>query len=237
MRQKKNRWINGEEQMDDIVIQIQNGIYKGDTKYVIDRTELALRYGISLDEIMKEALFPPMQVLGEKLRTHELFIPDVLKASRAMHAALYVLRPIISHSSGAPKGLVVIGTVAGDLHDIGKNMVSMMLTGHGYTVVDLGIDVTKEQFAEAIVKYQPDVLGLSALLTTTMPEMQNVIEYLQEMNLRDRVKITIGGAPTTMEFAQEIGADAYSENVFDAITAVDDLISGRIGIHSTAYEV
>lgn len=187
MRQKKNRWINGEEQMDDIVIQIQNGIYKGDTKYVIDRTELALRYGISLDEIMKEALFLPMQVLGEKLRTHELFIPDVLKASRAMHAALYVLRPIISHSSGAPKGLVVIGTVAGDLHDIGKNMVSMMLTGHGYTVVDLGIDVTKEQFAEAIVKYQPDVLGLSALLTTTMPEMQNVIEYLQEMNLRDQV--------------------------------------------------
>lgn len=221
--------------MDDILEQIQNGIYRGDTKYVIDRTELALRYGISLDEIMKVALFPPMKVLGEKLRTHEIFIPDVLKASRAMHAALYVLRPIISHSSSAPKGLVVIGTVAGDLHDIGKNMVSMMLTGHGYTVVDLGIDVTREQFAEAIVNYQPNILAMSALLTTTMPEMQNVIEYLVSQNLRDKVKITIGGSPTSMEFAQEIGADAYTENVFDAIEAVDDLVAGRIGIHSTAY--
>lgn len=221
----------------DILLQIQNGIYKGDTKYVIDRTELALRYGISLEEIMRDALFPPMKVLGDKLRTHEIFIPDVLKASRAMHAALYVLRPIISHSSTAPKGLVVIGTVAGDLHDIGKNMVSMMLSGHGYTVVDLGIDVTKEQFAEAIVKYQPDVLALSALLTTTMPEMQNVIEYLKKKNLRNQVKITIGGSPTSMEFAQEIGADAYSVNVFDCIDAIDDLISGHIGIHSTAYEI
>ncbi|MDO5411265.1 MAG: corrinoid protein [Lachnospiraceae bacterium] len=223
--------------MEDILQQIKNGIYKGDTKYVIDRTELALRYGISLEEIMKEALFPPMQVLGQKLRTHEIFIPDVLKASRAMHAALYVLRPIISHSNSAPKGLVVIGTVAGDLHDIGKNMVSMMLTGHGYTVVDLGIDVTKEQFAEAIMHYHPNVLALSALLTTTMPEMENVIEYLKDQGLRDQVKITIGGAPTTMEFAQSIGADAYSENVFDAILAVDDLIADQIGIHSTKYSV
>lgn len=219
--------------MDDIMQQIQNGIYKGDTNYVIDRTELALRYGISLEEIMKDALFPPMKVMGEKLRTHEIFIPDVLKASRAMHAALYVLRPIISHSSSAPKGLVVIGTVAGDLHDIGKNMVTMMLSGHGYTVIDLGIDVTKEQFAEAVIQYQPNVLALSALLTTTMPEMQNVIDYLKSRNLRDQVKITIGGSPTTMEFAQEIGADAYSENVFDCIEAVDDLVAGRTGPHST----
>lgn len=221
--------------MDDILQQIKKGILKGDTKYVIDRTELALRYGISLDEIMKVALFPPMKLLGEKLQTHEIFIPDVLKASRAMHAALYVLRPIISHSSSAPKGLVVIGTVAGDLHDIGKNMVTMMLTGHGYTVIDLGIDVTKEQFAEAIVNYQPNVLAMSALLTTTMPEMQSVIEYLESQNLRDKVKITIGGSPTTMQYAQEIGADAYSKNVFDAIDAVDDLVADRIGIHSTLY--
>lgn len=221
--------------MDDILKQIQNGIYKGDTKYVIDRTELALRYGISLNEIIRDALFPPMKVLGEQLRLHEIFIPDVLKASRAMHAALYVLRPIISHSNSAPKGLVIIGTVAGDLHDIGKNMVAMMLTGHGYTVIDLGIDVTKEQFAEAIIQYQPNILAMSALLTTTVPEMQNVIEYLKSQNLRSRVKITIGGSPTTMDFATEIGADAYSGNVFDCLEAVDDLMAGRIGIHSTSY--
>ena len=226
-----------EDLNEDILVQIQNGIYKGDTKYVINRTELALRYGISLEEIMKDALFPPMKVMGEKLKSHEIFIPDVLTSSRAMHAALYVLRPIISHSNSVPKGLVVIGTVAGDLHDIGKNMVTMMLTGHGYTVIDLGIDVTKEQFAEAIINYQPNILAMSALLTTTMPEMQNVIEYLESQGLRDRVKITIGGSPTTMDFAKEIHADAYSETVFEAIEAVDDLMAGKIGIHSTAYEV
>lgn len=223
--------------MDDILEQIQKGIFQGDTKYVIDRTELALRYGISMDEILRDALFPPMEVLGEQLRTRQIFIPDVLKASRAMHAALYVLRPIITHSSSAPKGLIVIGTVAGDLHDIGKNMVAMMLTGYGYTVVDLGIDVTKELFAEAVVKYKPDILAMSALLTTTMPEMGNVIEYLEKEGLRERVKITIGGSPTTMDFAREIGADAYSENVFDAMRAVDELMEGRIGIYSTKYEV
>lgn len=223
--------------MDDILEQIQKGIFQGDTKYVIDRTELALRYGISMDEILRDALFPPMEVLGEQLRTRQIFIPDVLKASRAMHAALYVLRPIITHSSSAPKGLIVIGTVAGDLHDIGKNMVAMMLTGYGYTVVDLGIDVIKELFAEAVVKYKPDILAMSALLTTTMPEMGNVIEYLEKEGLRERVKITIGGSPTTMDFAREIGADAYSENVFDAMRAVDELMEGRIGIYSTKYEV
>ncbi|KIR03032.1 Corrinoid methyltransferase [Lachnospiraceae bacterium TWA4] len=222
--------------MDDVLNQIQNGIFRGDTNYVIDRTELALRYGISLDEIMTGALFPPMKIMGEQLRTHEIFIPDVLKASRAMHAALYVLKPLISHNSSAPKGLVVIGTVAGDLHDIGKNMVSMMLSGHGYTVMDLGIDVTKEQFAEAITTYSPDILAMSALLTTTMPEMGNVVEYLKELGIRDSVKITIGGNPTTMDFAKSIGVDAYTSNVFDAIEAADDLMAGQIGIHSTKHD-
>ncbi len=219
--------------MEDILEQIQKGILKGDTKYVIDRTELSLRYGISIEEIMRDALFPPMKMMGEQLRTQEIFIPEVLKASRAMHAALYVLRPIISHSSTSMKGLVVIGTVAGDLHDIGKNMVAMMLTGHGYTVVDLGIDVTKEQFAEAVMEYKPNILALSALLTTTILEMQNVIEYLESCGLRDQVKITVGGAPVTMDFAREIGADAYSDTVFDALEAVDDLMAGRMGKYST----
>lgn len=219
--------------MEDILEQIQKGILKGDTKYVIDRTELSLRYGISIEEIMRDALFPPMKLMGEQLRTQEIFIPEVLKASRAMHAALYVLRPIISHSSTSMKGLVVIGTVAGDLHDIGKNMVAMMLTGHGYTVVDLGIDVTKEQFAKAVMEYKPNVLALSALLTTTILEMQNVIEYLESCGLRDQVKITVGGSPVTMDFAREIGADAYSDTVFDALEAVDDLMAGRMGKYST----
>lgn len=218
--------------MEDILGQIQKGILNGDTKYVIDRTEMSLRYGISIEQILREALFPPIQILGEKLRTHEIFIPEVLKASRAVHAALYVLRPIISHSSDKMRGLVVIGTVAGDLHDIGKNMVVMMLMGHGYTVIDLGIDVTKERFADAIVNYKPNVLALSALLTTTILEIKNVIDYLEERGLRDQVKITIGGAPTTMDFAREIGADAYSDTVFDVLEAIDDLVAGRRGKYS-----
>lgn len=218
--------------MEDILGQIQKGILSGDTKYVIDRTEMSLRYGISIEQILREALFPPIQLLGEKLRTHEIFIPEVLKASRAVHAALYVLRPIISHSSDKMKGLVVIGTVAGDLHDIGKNMVVMMLMGHGYTVIDLGIDVTKERFADAIINYKPNVLALSALLTTTILEIKNVIDYLEERGLRDQVKITIGGAPTTMDFAREIGADAYSDTVFDVLGAIDDLMAGRRGKYS-----
>lgn len=219
--------------MEDILGQIQKGILNGDTKYVIDRTEMSLRYGISIEQILREALFPPIQLLGEKLRSHEIFIPEVLRASRAVHAALYVLRPIISHSSDKMKGLVVIGTVAGDLHDIGKNMVVMMLMGHGYTVIDLGIDVTKERFADAIINYKPNVLALSALLTTTILEIKNVIDYLEERGLRDQVKITIGGAPTTMDFAREIGADAYSDTVFDVMEAIDDLVAGRRGKYST----
>lgn len=219
--------------MEDILAQIQKGVLSGDTKYVIDRTEMSLRYGISIEEIMSGALFPPMQLLGERLRTHEIFIPEVLRASRAMHAALYVLRPIISHcSDNKMKGLVVIGTVAGDLHDIGKNMVVMMLMGHGYTVIDLGIDVTKERFADAVINYKPNVLALSALLTTTILEIKNVIDYLEERDLRSQVKITIGGAPTTMEFAREVGADAYSDTVFDAIEAVDGLVTGKSGKYS-----
>ena len=219
--------------MEDILGQIQKGILSGDTKYVIDRTEMSLRYGISTEQILREALFPPIQILGEKLRTHEIFIPEVLKASRAIHAALYVLRPIISHCSDKMKGLVVIGTVAGDLHDIGKNMVVMMLMGHGYTVIDLGIDVTKERFADAVINYKPNVLALSALLTTTILEIKNVIDYLEERGLRDQVKITIGGAPTTEDFAREIGADAYSDTVFDVMEAIDDLVAGRRGRYST----
>lgn len=215
--------------MDDILNQIRNGIYKGDTDYVIDRTELALKYGINTDEIIEKAMLPSMKEMGEKLGTGEVFIPDVLKASRAMHAAIYVLRPLISHYNGNLKGMVVIGTVAGDFHDIGKNMVAMFLRGNGYNVIDLGIDVPKEEFADAIRRYKPDVLAMSALLTTTMPEFKNVHDYLIQEGLRSQIKITVGGLPVTAEYARESGADAYSGNMFEAAEAVDDLVHNRIG--------
>jgi methanogenic corrinoid protein MtbC1 len=215
--------------MYDILKQIRDGIYKGNTDYVISKTELALKYGISTDEIIESAMLPPMKEMGDKLATGEIFIPDVLKASRAMHAAMYVLRPLISHYNGNLKGMVVIGTVAGDFHDLGKNMVAMFLRGYGFNVIDLGIDVTKEDFAGAIRRYNPDVLAMSALLTTTMPEFRNVHEYLIQEGLRSQVKITVGGNPVTLEYARETGADAYSSNMFEAAQAVDDLVNNRIG--------
>lgn len=218
--------------MDDILTQIEDSIYEGKTEYVIDRTGLALKYGISTDEIIKKAMLPPMKRLGEELRSGEMFIPDVLKASRAMHAAIYVLKPLIAHYNGGLKGTVVIGTVAGDLHDIGKNMVVMFLRGNGFNVIDLGIDVTKEQFAQAIRQYKPEVLAMSALLTTTMPEFKNVVQYLKEVGLRNSVKITVGGNPVTAEYAHEAGVDAYSGNMFEAAEAVEDLVNNRIGKYS-----
>jgi methylmalonyl-CoA mutase cobalamin-binding domain/chain len=142
---------------------------------------------------------------------------------------MYVLRPLISHYNGNLKGMVVIGTVAGDFHDLGKNMVAMFLRGYGFNVIDLGIDVTKEDFAGAIRRYNPDVLAMSALLTTTMPEFRNVHEYLVQEGLRSQVKITVGGNPVTLEYARETGADAYSSNMFEAAQAVDDLVNNRIG--------
>jgi methylmalonyl-CoA mutase cobalamin-binding domain/chain len=218
--------------MDDILTQIRDGIYRGKTDYVIDRTELALKYGISTEEIIKEAMLPPMKQLGEELRSGKIFIPEVLKASRAMHAAIYVLKPLISHYNGGLRATVVIGTVAGDLHDIGKNMVVMFLRGSGFNVIDLGIDVPKEEFAKAIQQYKPEVLAMSALLTTTMPEIKNVIDYLKKIGLRDQVKITVGGMPVTAKYAHEAGADAYSSNMFEAAEAVDDLVHNRIGKYS-----
>lgn len=221
--------------MDEELLQIRERIYQGDADGVIRATEQALRSGIGLEEIMQGALFPAMEHLGEEMQNNGLSVPEVLRASRAMQAAMYVLRPIITHSGMPTKGLVVIGTVAGDLHDVGKNIVSMMLSGYGYTVVDLGVDVTKEQFADAVVQYHPDVVAMSALLTTTMEEMARTISYLEEKHLRAGVKIAIGGAPTTMAFARAIGADAYTANAFELTEAVDDLLAGRIGRHSTKY--
>jgi 5-methyltetrahydrofolate--homocysteine methyltransferase len=159
-----------------------------------------------------------MEQIGIKFKNCEIYIPEVLIAARAMHGGMAILKPILSKSAANQAAKVIVGTVKGDLHDIGKNLVAMMLEGGGFEVIDLGIDVSADKFVEAIKKHQPQVVGMSALLTTTMREMKSILEAIQEAGLRKQVKAMIGGAPVTERFAKEIGADGYAP---DAATAVD----------------
>lgn len=209
--------------------EIQEELREGDAQEVKEKTEQALERGITAKTIVQEGLMPAMKAIGEKFRAGEIFIPDVLMSSRAMHASLYVLRPLLAKSRLELKGKVIVGTVAGDLHDIGKNMVAMMLEGAGYTVLDIGIDVPAAAFIEAVREYKPDILAMSALLTTTMGELRDVIKQLEVEGLRHNLKVLVGGGPVTAEFAMAIEADAYASDSFRAIEAANRLLFGEVG--------
>jgi 5-methyltetrahydrofolate--homocysteine methyltransferase len=193
-------------------------ISEGKVDEVKKITQGALDAGEKAETILKEGLLPAMEQIGIKFKNNEIYIPEVLIAARAMHAGMEILKAILSQSSATRAVKVILGTVKGDLHDIGKNLVSMMLEGGGFEVIDLGIDVPGDKFVEAIKRHQAPVIGMSALLTTTMREMKNTLEAIQEAGLRQQVKVMIGGAPVTDRFAREIGADGYAP---DAATAVD----------------
>jgi len=181
-------------------------------------TQEALDVGDSAETILKEGLIQAMDRIGVKFKNGEIYIPEVLIAARAMHAGMAILKPILSKSTTTLTAKILVGTVKGDLHDIGKNLVIMMLEGGGFDVVDLGIDVPRNKFIEAIREHQPQVVGLSALLTTTMREMKDTIQAIEQAGLRGKVKVIVGGAPVTEKFAREIGADGYAP---DAASAVD----------------
>ena len=187
------------------------------TSGVLELTQSALETNISLEIIITQALTAGMQIVGEKYSTKEYFIPDMLASAEAVGAAMDILKPLLEASNVETKGKFAIATVKGDIHDIGKNIVAILLKGSGYEVNDLGIDVPTEKIIDFIRKENPDFLGLSALLTTTMVVMGEVVEALKENGLREKVKILIGGAAVSNEYAQEIGADAYCEDGFDAI--------------------
>jgi len=187
-------------------------------------TQEALDRGESAGTILKEGLISAMDRIGVKFKNGEVYIPEVLIAARAMHAGMAILKPILSKSTGTMAGKVLIGTVKGDLHDIGKNLVVMMLEGGGFDVVDLGIDVPADKFVEAIKAHQPHVVGLSALLTTTMREMKTTIEVIEKSGLRNQVKMIVGGAPLTEKFAREIGADGYAPDAASAVDVVKSLL-------------
>jgi 5-methyltetrahydrofolate--homocysteine methyltransferase len=204
--------------MSETLEEIGAKLYAGDADTVMQLTQKALDEGHTPKEVLQGGLLKGMDRVGVDFREGELFVPEVLIAARAMHAGMDVLKPLLTEADTPTAGRVVLGTVEGDLHDIGKNLVAMMLEGGGFEIVDLGTDTTPERFIEAIQEQEPDVVGMSALLTTTMTAMQKTIAAIAEEGLRDKVKIIIGGAPVTQGFADEIGADGYAP---DAATAVE----------------
>lgn len=211
--------------MSNIKEQIQKDLYDGKSEEVRAAAQKALDEGMPVKEILNDGLIAGMDVIGRDFKAGDLFIPEVLIAAKAMQAGLEVLRPLLAESGVPSLAKMVIGTVAGDLHDIGKNLVGIMLEGAGFEIVDLGNDVTPEKFVEATRTENADLLGMSALLTTTMPSMKTTIEALTEAGLRDRVKVIIGGAPVTAEFAEEIGADAYAPDAASAVDTTRNLLS------------
>jgi 5-methyltetrahydrofolate--homocysteine methyltransferase len=180
--------------------------------------------GIEPGKILNEALVPAMEIVGREYEDGERYVPEMLISAEAMKAAMEVLRPKLVETGVQLRGKVVIGTVEGDLHDIGKNLVAMMLEGAGFEVIDLGVEVTADRFVQAVREHKPDVLGMSALLTTTMIHMPEVIEALKEAGLREKVKVIVGGAPVTQEFAEKIGADGYAPDAASAAEVVKKLL-------------
>jgi 5-methyltetrahydrofolate--homocysteine methyltransferase len=196
-----------------------DGEIKGHIRDLLDR-------GIGAQDILNRGLLAAMESIGQEFKNGLLFVPEVLLAARAMNAALAVLEPHLSSTGRQARGKALIGTVQGDLHDIGKNMVIIMLRGVGFEVVDLGINVSADDFLRKVVEEKPQILGLSALLTTTMPQMKKVIEGLAKAGLRDKVKVMVGGAPVSPTFARQIGADGYAADAGEAVEVAKKLVTG-----------
>jgi 5-methyltetrahydrofolate--homocysteine methyltransferase len=203
---------------------IFEGILKGNMPAVQEATTAALAAGTPAGQLLNEAMIPAMAEVGRLFEANEYYVPEMLIAARAMKAGLAILRPELVKEDVQPLGKVVLGTVKGDLHDIGKNLVAIMVEGAGFEVVDLGVDVAPADFVKAAQDNGAQVIGLSALLTTTMPSMKSTVEALEEAGLKGRVKVVIGGAPVTQKYADEIGADGYARDAAGAATVVKQLL-------------
>lgn len=206
---------------------IYEAILKGKHKDAVTYTNAALEEGANPKDIIDSYMIKAMEEIGQRFEEQKAFVPELLMAGKAMKASLNILQPLLksSDSVSLSMGKVVIGTVKGDLHDIGKNLVASMFEGCGFEVIDVGIDVTSDKFIDAIKEYNANILGMSALLTTTMPYMKTVIEALQEAGLRDKVKVMVGGAPISERFAVEIGADGYSDSANSAVVKAKELLN------------
>ena len=210
--------------MDQIIETIYESILDGSQKVTEAKVKEALALGLSADKILNEGLVAAMAEVGRLFEEGEYFVPEMLIAARAMQRGLDVLKPYLSEDDVQSPGKVVIGTVKGDLHDIGKNLVAMMLEGAAFEVIDLGTDVSPERFIEAAKSNNAQIIAMSALLTTTMPNMKNTIEALKEVGMRDKVKVLIGGAPITQSYADQIGADGFAEDASRAVAKAKILL-------------
>ena len=210
---------------DELTAQMHDDLYDGLADEIVEGTEILLGRGWSADRVLNDALVEGMRIVGIDFRDGILFVPEVLLAANAMKAGMAILRPLLAETGVQPIGKVVIGTVKGDIHDIGKNLVGMMLEGAGFEVIDLGINTDVEQFLAALDEHKPDILGMSALLTTTMPYMRVVIDTLEEKSLRGEYMVIVGGAPLNEEFSEAIGADAYCRDAAVASETASRLVA------------
>ena len=212
---------------EDLTAQMHDDLYDGLAEEIVEGTNILLERGWTADRVLNDALVEGMRIVGIDFRDGILFVPEVLLSANAMKAGMAILRPLLAETGAKPIGKVVIGTVKGDIHDIGKNLVAMMLEGAGFEVIDLGINTDVDEYLEALNEHQPDILGMSALLTTTMPYMKVVIDTLIEQGLRDDYIVLVGGAPLNQEFGDAIGADAYCRDAAVASETATELVQRR----------
>ena len=212
---------------DELVEQMHDDLYDGLKEEIVEGTEILLERGWAPDKVLAEALVEGMRIVGIDFRDGILFVPEVLMAANAMKGGMGILRPLLAETGAETIGKMVIGTVKGDIHDIGKNLVGMMMEGAGFEVIDLGINNPVEDYIAALEEHKPEILGMSALLTTTMPYMKVVIDTLQEQGIRDDYIVLVGGAPLNEEFSQAIGADAYCRDAAVAVETAKNLVAER----------
>jgi 5-methyltetrahydrofolate--homocysteine methyltransferase len=212
---------------EDLVLQMHDDLYDGLKDEVEEGTQILLGRGWCAERVLGEALVDGMTVVGVDFRDGILFVPEVLLAANSMKGGMSILKPLLAETGAKPVGTMVIGTVKGDIHDIGKNLVAMMMEGAGFEVIDIGINNAVEEYVAALERHQPDILGMSALLTTTMPYMKVVIDALKDKGLRDRYIVMVGGAPLNEEFGDAVGADAYCRDAADAATTAIRLVGER----------
>jgi len=213
--------------MTDILETIKETVVGGKFREIEDQVQQAIDDGINLNRIINDALISAMDVVGKRFANGDIYVPEMLVSARTMKLGLELIKPRLGSAEAEKRGTILMGTVKGDLHDIGKNLVTMMLEGAGFKVVDLGVDLKIEDLIDTLKREKADILGLSALLTTTMPEMQKVIEALQSEGLRDQVKVLVGGAPIDQKFAEQIGADGYGEDAAEAVQLARKLVATK----------
>lgn len=211
--------------MSQLIEQITTGVIEGNIQGVSELVQKALDEGLEPEAILQSGLIIGMNEVGRRFKVAQMYIPEVLRSAKTMHAGQELLRPLIAGGKAGRVGKIVIGTVQGDLHDIGKNLVGMMCEGAGFEVIDLGFDLSPEKFTEAIKAHQPDLVGMSALLTTTMRVMGHTLKAIEEAGLRDKVKVMVGGAPVDAEFANRIGADGYGHNAVSGAELARKLVN------------